>query len=196
VSNRAIPNLQAENVYAETLYSSGVGGFGGIGSPTLTQGAYTISGTGGTHIGAFSANINFPGLFTWTNEAAVPAVIPRSQSLPVTWTGGGDGLVTISGFAGAQAGGTLTDPIYDVAAFTCSAPASAGSFTIPSSVLQQLPQVSGDLTTGAIGNLSVFAIPDPSKGQGVFTAPLVGGGNIDFGFFSYAVGSAKTVGFN
>jgi uncharacterized protein (TIGR03437 family) len=196
VSNRAIPNVQGENVYAETLYSSGIGGFGGTGTPTLTQGQYTIAGTGGTHIGAFSANINFPGLFTWTNEAAVPAVIPRSQNLSVTWTGGGDGLVTVTGFAGSQAGGTQTDPIYDVAAFSCIAQASAGNLTVPSSVLQQLPQVSGDLASGAIGNLTVFAIPNPAAGQGVFTAPLVGGGNIDFGYFSYAVGSSKTVGYN
>jgi hypothetical protein len=63
-------------------------------------------------------------------------------------------------------------------------------------VLQQLPQVSGDLSTGAIGNLTVFAIPNPASGQGVFTAPLTAGGNIDFGYFSYAVGSSKTVGYN
>jgi hypothetical protein len=147
-------------------------------------------------VGAFSANLNFPGLFTWTNEAAIPAVIPRSQNLSVTWTGGGDGLVTVSGFAGSQAGGTQTNPIYEAAVFSCIAQAAAGSLTVPSSVLQQLPQVSGDLSTGAIGNLTVFAISNPASGQGVFTAPLVGGGNIDYGYFSYAVGSAKTVGYN
>jgi hypothetical protein len=62
--------------------------------------------------------------------------------------------------------------------------------------LQQLPQVSGDAASGSIGVLTVFAAPDPSRGQGIFTAPLTAGGNIDFGFFSYTVGSTKTVGFN
>ena len=201
-SNRAVPNQTDQttgrrlNSYSTTLYSSGFMGFGGQGSPTLTQGAYTTAGAGGPDVGAFTANINFPGTFTWTNESSVPAVVPRSQNLPITWTGGGEGLVTISGFAGSQVGGTQTNPIYDVAGFTCIAQASAGNFSVPSAVLQQLPQVSGDVASGAIGNLSVLAIPDAGRGQGVFSAPLTAGGNVDFAYFSYAVGSSKTVGFN
>jgi hypothetical protein len=140
--------------------------------------------------------VNFPGAFTWTNESAVPTVIPRGQNLPITWTGGGDGLVIISGFGGTRVGGTDENPIIDATIFTCAAAASAGNFSIPSSVLQQVPQVSADPTSGAIGNLSVLAAPDPSKGQGVFSAPLTAGGNIDFGFFNYSVGSSKTVGYN
>ena len=201
-SNKAVPNLtdpttsRRSNTYLATLYSSGFMGFGGQGSPTLTQGTYTIAGTGGPDVGTFTANINFPGTFTWTNESSVPAVVPRNQNLPITWTGGGDGLVTVGGFAGSQVGGTQTNPIYDVAGFTCIAQASAGNFSVPSAVLQQLPQVSGDVTSGAIVNISVLAIPDASKGQGVFSAPLTAGGNVDFAYFSYAVGSSKTVGFN
>lgn len=194
VMNKAMPNQM--NSYGETLYSSGFMGMGGTGSPTLTQGAYTISGTGGTDIGPFSATVNFPGSFTWTNENSVPATIARNQNLPVTWTGGGDGLVLVSGYAGTQVGGTEENPIYDVAVFTCVAQASAGNLTVPSAVLQQLPQVSADLSSGAIGSLSVMASPDPSKGQGVFSAPLTAGGSIDFGYFSYVVGTSKGVGFN
>ena len=201
-SNRAVPNLIDQttsrrlNTYSATLYVSGFMGFGGQGTPTLTQGSYTMAGTGGPDIGAFSANINFPGTFTWTNQDSVPAVVPRSQNLPITWSGGGDGLVTISGFAGSQVGGTQTNPIYDVAGFTCIAQASAGNFSVPSGVLQQLPAVSGDVTSGAIGTVGVLAIPDAARGQGVFTAPLAAGGNVDFSYFSYAVGSSKVVGFN
>ncbi|MBI3278765.1 MAG: hypothetical protein HYZ57_02870 [Acidobacteria bacterium] len=201
-SNRALPNQtdpatnQRLNVYLATLYSSGVGGFGGTGSPTLTQGQYTIAGPGGADIGTFTASINFPGTFTWTNESAIPAVIPRSQNLTLNWTGGGDGLVTAVGFAGSQVGGTQTNPIFDVAVFSCAAPASAGTLSVPSTVLQQLPAVSGDISTGAIGTLSVLAVPDASRGQGVFTAPLTAGGNVDFANFSYAVGTSKSVGYN
>lgn len=201
-SNKAVPNQtdpttgRRLNSYSTTLYSSGFMGFGGVGSPTLTQGAYTMAGSGGPDVGAFTANINVPGAFTWTNETSVPAVVPRSQNLPITWTGGGDGLVTIFGFAGSTTAGTQTSPIFDVAGFTCIAQASAGNFSVPSSVLQQLPQVSGDVNSGAIGSISVLAIPDASKGQGVFSAPLAAGGNVDFAYFSYAVGSSKTVGFN
>ena len=183
--------------YSATLYASGIGGFGGgSGSPTLTQGTYTIAGPGGADVGAFSASVNFPGGFTWTNESAVPAVIPRSQSLPITWSGGGDGLVTVTGFAGTQVGGSQTNPIFDVTLFSCIAQASAGNLTVPSSVLQQLPVVSGDLTSGAIGFMSVMATSDPSKGQGTFSAPLTAGGNVDFATFSYQTGSSKLVGYN
>ncbi|MFN0100641.1 MAG: hypothetical protein ACKV2U_00985 [Bryobacteraceae bacterium] len=194
VSNRQLPF--SGGAYAATLYSSGFGGIGGSGSPTLTQGSYTIAGTGGADVGAFSASINFPGAFTWTNESAVPAVIPRSQNLPITWSGGGDGLVAVTGFAGTQVGGTQTNPTFEATVFTCIAQASAGSLTVPSSVLQQLPVVSADITSGAIGNIGVLAVADASKGQGGFSAPLTAGGNVDFAFFSYAAGSSKTVGFN
>jgi len=186
----------SEGGYLATLYSSGIAGFGGSGSPTLTQGTYTIAGTGGADIGSFSASINFPGAFTWTNESAVPAVIPRGQNLPIAWSGGGDGLVAVTGVAGSQVGGSQTNPIFEVAGFSCIAQASAGSLTVPSSVLQQLPQVSGDITSGGIGSLAVLAVADPSRGQGVFTAPLTAGGSVDFASFSYSSGSSKTVGFN
>ena len=193
VSNRALPNQQ--NRYSTTLYSSGTGG-GSMGNPTLTQGTYTIAGPGGPDIGPFSASVTIPGTFEWTNESSVPAVIPRSQSLPVTWTGGGDGLGVVIGFAGALVSGQPVKGIYDVAGFICTARASAGNLSVPSSVFQQLPQVSGDVTAGTIGTLAVYTIPDASRGQGVFTAPLRAGGNVDFGYFTYAVGTLKLVGYN
>ena len=104
--------------------------------------------------------------------------------------------MAVTGFAGNQVGGSETNPIFDVAGFTCIAQASAGNLTVPSSVLQQLPVVSGDITSGAIGAIAVLATADPAKGQGVFTAPLTAGGNVDFASFSYSPGSSKTVGFN
>lgn len=194
VSNRPIPREGDD--YNLLLYASGFMGFGGEGTPTLAQGTYTIRGTGGPDIGAFEAMTNFPGAFNWTNENAIPATVPRNQNLSVTWTGGGDGLVYVGGYAGLRTGGTEDDPTYDAAGFTCVAQASAGNLSVPSGILQQLPPVSADLTSGSIGVLSVLAVPDPARGQGLFTAPLTAGGNIDFGFFSYATGTTKTVGFN
>jgi hypothetical protein len=61
-------------------------------------------------------------------------------------------------------------------------------------VLQQLPVVSADPTSGAVGLLSVGAAP--AAGAGAFTAPLTAGGNVDNAFFLYAIGSSKSVGFN
>ena len=193
VSNRALPNQQ--NSYSTELYSSGGGG-GGRGNPTLTQGTYTMTGPGGPDIGPFTASVNFPGAFEWTNEASLPAVIPRNQDLPLAWTGGGDGLVVVFGFAGTQVSGQPVAGAYDVAGFICTAPASAGTLSVPSSAMQRVPPVSVDVTLGAIGALTILAVPDPTRGQGVFTAPLTAGGNVDFSFFTYAVGTLKLVGYN
>jgi len=193
-SNRAIPGLGGN--YTATLYTSGIAGFGGSGSPTLLPGSYTITGAGGADVGAFSASVNFPGAFTWTNEASIPGTVPRSQNLPITWSGGGEGLVAVTGYGGSQVGGSQLNPIFDVTAFSCIAQASAGSLTVPSSVLQQLPAVSADPTSGAVGFLGVMAVSDPSKGQGIFSAPLTAGGNVDFANFTYSTGTSKTVEYN
>jgi uncharacterized protein (TIGR03437 family) len=194
-SNKAIPR-QSDNSYSATLYSSGVGGVGGSGSPTLAQGAYTLAGAGGANVGSFTATVTLPGDFSWTNQNTIANPIPRASPLNVTWTGGGTGLVTIAGAAMTQSGGTSASPIFSATIFNCIAPASAGNFTVPSNVLEQLPAVSGDATSNSFGTLSVLAIPDASKGQGTFSAPLTSGSNIDQGIFSYGVGSLKSTGYN
>lgn len=116
----------------------------------LSQGPYTVSGTGGAGVGAFSASIVLPDPLVWTNKAAV-STLDRLAGQTVTWTGGDQsGSVVIIGFStvkGANAG----------VEFLCSERASAGTFTIPSSVLIALPaQTVGSITsaasvTGALG---------------------------------------------
>lgn len=189
VSNRAVP-FTRDGIYDATLYASGMG------TPVLTQGVYTVTGPGGPDVGPFSANTNFPGTFTWTNEASIPEAIPRNQDLRITWTGGGDGLVTVQGFAGTVVSGQGLDGSYNVSAFACVAQASAGSLTIPSSVLRQLPQVAGTAASRTIGGLLVSTGPDYSRGQGVFTAPLTAGGNVDVSFFNYLIATLKLLGYN
>ncbi|MBZ5594776.1 MAG: hypothetical protein LAP39_21230 [Acidobacteriia bacterium] len=194
-SNVAMPMLAGANdFYSASLYSNGFNGIGGSGTPTLTTGTYTIAGTGGTDVGAFSASVNFPGDLTWTNEDTLPDPIPRSSGLTVNWTGGTSGLVAIAGTAFAQSGGTQQNPIYNASLFTCIAQATAGTFTVPVSVLSHLFQVSNDSSSGSYGSLSVFGVIDPTQGQ--FTAPLTAGGSIDRGFFAYSVGATKTTGWN
>jgi hypothetical protein len=194
-TNKAVPRQPNTTHYSATLYTSGVSGIGGSGTEnTLTQGTYTISGTGGTDIGAFTASVDLPGDFVWSNQDAIPDPIPRSSGLTITWTGGGTGLVTITGAALRQTGGTQQSPIYELTSFDCVAQASAGTFTVPASVLQQLPAVSNNLEQLFLGTLSVFAIPDVAKGQGVFSAPLTAGGTTDQAFFSYSISAMKNTG--
>lgn len=177
-SNMPLPR-QANDSYLATLYSTGLLGVGATGSPTLAAGTYTVAGTGGADVGAFSASIALPGDFVWTNQSAVASPIPRASPLTVTWTGGEGGLVIILGAVLTRTAGTGVSATYSAFGFNCTAAALAGSLTVPSNILQQLPAASGDATGATFGLLSVFAVPDESKGQGTFSAPLTAGLKID-----------------
>ena len=194
-SNAPLPR-QADKSYLATLYSTGLLGSGATGSPTLAAGTYTVAGAGGTDVGAFSASIALPGDFAWANQSAIANPIPRASPLTVTWTGGAGGLVVILGAALTRTAGTGASATFSALGFNCTAAASAGSFTVPSNILQQLPAVPGDATGATFGLLSVFAVPDISKGQGTFTAPLTGGGTIDLGVLGYEVAFTKIMGYN
>ena len=191
-ANIAIPRVDGM-VYSATLYDSGLLGQGGIGSPTLTQGSYTMASNGGADIGAFTAKMDFPSDLVWTNENAVADPIPRQTPLAIQWTGGGTGLVQITG-----AGLTASTSAATGAVFTCTAQASAGAFTVPVSVLQQMPVITnqGANGDGTVGTLAVMATTDSAKGQGSFSAPLKSGGTTDQTFLTYSIGTTKMTGFN
>ena len=203
-SNIAIPaDPNTPKFYTKTLFSgtSGIPGLpGGIpglpgagGSAVIAAGTYRINGTGGADVGAFNTSITVPTPVNWTNRASITTVA-RSQNLPITWSGGGSGVVSIVGMSGSQAGGTPTNPLFDVAVFTCIANASAGSFSVPSAVLSQLPASSGDILSGALATLTVQSA-GPTDGTGLFTAPLTAGGNTDYAAFVFSIGFTKSVSF-
>jgi uncharacterized protein (TIGR03437 family) len=98
------------------------------------------NGNGGADVGHFNTTTNFPANFAWTNSGAVTA-IDRTQGVTVTWSGGAPGVtVTISGSATATVNGSAV-----TGSFTCQAPLSAGTFTVPPPVLLALPAGSGSL---------------------------------------------------
>ena len=97
----------------------------------LVPGAYTVTGTGGADVGSFSATFTIAALPTLTSPVNNGAVT-RSSGMTVTWTGG-IGNVLIEIFSPTDATNT------NGAGAVCAASASAGSFTIPSSVLLALP---------------------------------------------------------
>jgi uncharacterized protein (TIGR03437 family) len=174
---------QPDGAYFATLYNSD----GGPGSPTLVPGAYTMAGVRGADISDFTATVSFPAGIT-SNLSGIASPISRSQNLTVTWPGGGSGQVVMTGISA-----TSQNQLYDAIGITCTAPAAAGSFTIPASVLGQLPRVPGDGTGGTLGLFSVYAL-----NSSTFTAPLTGTepANIDQGLFTAANGSSKFVGWN
>jgi hypothetical protein len=152
--------------------SSGKGIYAGADTTISFQpGVYKLSnGAGGADIGAFSANINVPATLRWSNRAAVTGVpINRAQPLQVTWTGGEPGSYAfIEGFSTSTTTSTTA-----IATFVCTAPISAGQFTIPPPVLLSLPP-----SSSAPGFSTSFMLLGTSSNPQSFTAR-----GLDLGYF-------------
>lgn len=102
----------------------------------LNPGTFTVSAPGGADVAAFTANVTIPQFPTMTNPkpGSQATAVSRASGLTVTWTGGTpDSYVEIDGSSAADNTGKTA------ASFQCLAPASAGSFTIPPSVLLAMP---------------------------------------------------------
>jgi uncharacterized protein (TIGR03437 family) len=103
----------------------------------LVPGNYTVTGTGGADIGAFTSSFS---VATVPNPIA-PAnnsTIARASGMTVTWTPAASGNVQIQVVS-------ATDQNYNVGFTTqCVAPASAGSFSIPAYAL--LPHFAGNFS--------------------------------------------------
>jgi uncharacterized protein (TIGR03437 family) len=150
---------------------------GGVSMPTLTDqngvyqgaggtlpvflpasgGTLTASnGAGGGNIGPFIAQVTLATPFTWVNRSSL-GTVTRAQGVTVQWSGGGaNSFVQISG---SSATTNNNQPVG--AFFNCVAPASAGQFTVPASVLQSLPAAS----SGATLTVTNYTYPQ------TFTAP-------------------------
>ncbi len=155
------------------LYDATLGGNSGTTNTPLylSEGAYTVTGPGGSDVGAFTADLTVGTPLVWTNSSSITTVT-RANGQLITWTGGAAGsTVQISG-GNIQ----LTNSNSELGAyFYCTAPASAGQFTIPAAVLLSVPP-GGETIEGitiATGSLSVENLI-----TGTFTAP-----GIDYGFW-------------
>ncbi len=198
ITNKAMTKVGNSNAYLTTL-GDPTGGITIPGvpsnpnaSPGVSAGTFTIAGPGGSEVGAFTASVNVPQPITWTNQTPLTASpIIRSSGVTVTWSGAGaNDLVTVLGSSGARTGGTATNPVYLMATFVCLARGDAGTFSVPSSVLTQLPPTTGTLPDN-IGILGI-AQASVSATNGRFTAPLTAGGTAD-GLFTYSIGSVGNV---
>src|SRR5205807_10065108 len=168
-------------------------GVPGNAAPFITAGQWTMTGTGGADVGAFTATITVPTALTCTNCDSI-GTIDRSKPLLIQWTGGGGSSDSVQ-IGGISTVASIADPTKNVAVvFSCTARASDQQFTVPVSVLQQLPQVSSDPTAANVGALVLVNVL--SNAATTFTAPLTAGGNLDLGFFGYAGTVVKLVGYN
>ena len=106
----------------------------------LDPGSYTLQS------GAFQTQVNVPQPIVWTNAASISSV-DRSQGVTVTWAGGDpNGFVSISG----KSSGAM---------FNCTAPTSAGTFTVPPMVSQALPSSSSGSMTLMCVTPAAFTAP-------------------------------------
>ena len=128
--------------------------------PYLNAGFYTVSGPGGADVGAFTQNFTISTPLTWTNQDSVNT-ITRSAGQLVTWSGG-DPNSTVEIIGSSFVIGTAADGSDTVGStFICTAPDSAGQFTIPAVVLLALPAGSSQSVGGFTipsGNLSIETV--------------------------------------
>ncbi len=131
-------------------------------------GTHTVTGSGGSDVGPFTANFEVGSPLTWTNPTDS---ISRDAPFTVQWQGGSGDRVLIFGFSSFD----FADNSGSGAAFWCSADRAAGSFTIPQAILSSLPvseSVEG-VPAGAFAvgsqSLQTATIPDVDIALSSFT---------------------------
>jgi hypothetical protein len=138
----------------------------------LAAGRYTLAGPGGANVGAFSGAVDIVQDLVVTNNPDELKVINRGGGVTLRWTGGDPStILAISGSSVSSA--------TNGAAFVCIQNTSAGQFTVPASVLSQLPASAvigaggfnfvtrGTLSVSASGKGARFATP---SGLDILTA--------------------------
>lgn len=134
----------------------------GTGAPGnyLDPGRYSFIGPGGPDVGSFSGSIDIAPELIWTNRASL-AVVDRTRPITLAWSGGEPStLVTIQGSSTLIQGSAVS-----VSSFQCYAKNTDGQFTVPASVLAQLP-ASGRITAGTFSLLQRGTLAIASVGTG------------------------------
>ena len=157
----------------KNAYELNFSGAGATINGNFVPGTYTLAGSGGKDVGPFNVSINVPTILTVTN---MPSSVTRSAGLTLNWTGGNSSdPVLIRGDATNLVNGVQTG-----ATFACLTTAGAGSFTVPASILNQLPPVSSAAITAgtAVGGINVvwYVGTFPVLGSAC-SAPLTAGGS-------------------
>ena len=146
------------------------------GSPTplfipASGGLISFTNTAGADVGVISgAQITMPPALNWTNMSSIDTII-RSQGVTVNWSASTayPGFVTIAGGSSSFNGSNTSNVVST--GFACTAPYSAGTFTVPSYVLQAM--VTGSASVGGVsfptGSLSLILNATPVK----ITAPSI-----------------------
>jgi uncharacterized protein (TIGR03437 family) len=139
---------------------------------SFVPGDWSVQVSGGKDVAVFQAGLRIPPALRWTNRAMISPV-SRSGDLILNWDP--TGYTDQEWMQGSIGVGT--------AAVICQAPATAGSITIPASLISELPAT----PTTATGTpmVELLLAPTNSNPQ-LYTVPLVGGGSFPgIATFSY-----------
>ena len=166
---------ETANAYSLSIGEEGITGVPGLGNGAIVAGKYTLSGAGGKDVGSFNTSITLGSPLTVIG--GLPATVTRSQGLTLSWTGGNStDAVEIFGYSGTTSG-TGTSAVTTATEFICTTTAGAGSFTVPASVLTQLPQTPAASANGT-GVLELLSGPTPAT----FSPSLTAGGTVASAF--------------
>ena len=172
----------ADNNYSLSIGTEGISIPGGS-NGSIVAGTYSLAGGGGKEVGKFSTQITLGAPLTLS--APLPTTVNRGAGLTLNWTGGNaSDLVEVIGSSSTTTG-TGASAVTDTWTFICTTTAGKGTINVPSSILTQLP-ASTVSSNGTGGGFLEFA---SSVNPATFTAPLVAGGNTDFGFFLSLLGT-------
>lgn len=147
-------------------------------------GQFSFTNTGGADVGTISgAQITMPPAIVWTNMSTI-STVDRTKDLPVNWdkTNPYSGYVSISGVSFAVSGADTSNAV--VTGFTCIAPYSAGTFTVPSYILLQLVPSTSFQGIALPGSLGISLNAAPVK----FNAPT-----LDYAIVTSSTSSGKSV---
>lgn len=184
ISNLALQE-DTTNAYSVNIGTEGISIPGLQNNGTVIAGQYTLKGNGGKDVGSFNATTTLGTPLAVTG--GVPSTVTRANGMTLNWTGGNAGdLVLIAGSSTGSTGPSVS--------FTCTTTAGKGTFTVPASVLNQLP-VSAVSSGGPSGYVFVESGTSPTNNNGTFTAPLTAGGNVN-AYFVGLVGTGGQVTYN
>jgi fibronectin-binding autotransporter adhesin len=174
----------------KTNNSYGITTIEGLGVPipgqtnfSLVPGSYSINGGGGPDVGSFNANVTLASPLTVTG--GLPSSVNRNNPLTLNWTGGNaTDLVEIVG-SSSSTSGTGTSATITSTEFICLTTAGQKTFTVPASILSQLPATTGN-------NQGILDVASGNVNS-TFTATLPKiGGNVS-GIFATFAGSGAQV---
>jgi uncharacterized protein (TIGR03437 family) len=120
----------------------------------LPAGAYQFTGAGGTGVSPFSVTYTSAAPLTWTNQSIASTAIDRTKPLTYTWSGGDPkGYAEMELTSEGITGTSVTSAIV-----TCTAPVSAGQFSVPTwALLSLIPTTSNSLFSIGTASLSGFS---------------------------------------